>query len=231
MSSSTAIRPDWNLSEHVVLARAGDVIEGDIALVGYDGGTLYWAGRATRVALPVSLADHTARVYARHDDTFLYFLVWLSDDDIQAPFDAGMNWANDSLEIYLDPSTDGGTARLESSASDVQLVIDAFNQTNVYVATPAFRALVLAGVRSAVSRHASGWWCELRIDMNALDPDLTGSGSFGLDFNFRDNDGGNRSREQRRYTRGAIPSNPGKLPEQDPEPLGTSSLRDALAGR
>ena len=182
---------DWNLGEHVVLARAGDVVEGDIALVGYDGGTLYWAGRATRVALPVSLADHTARVYVRHDDTFLYFLVWLSDDDIQAPFDAAMNWANDSLEIYLDPSADGGTARLESSMSDVQLVIDARNQTNVYVATPAYRAQVLAGVRSAVSSHASGWWCELRINMNALDPDLAGSGSFGLDFNFRDNDGGN----------------------------------------
>ena len=220
---------DWNLSEYVVLARAGTVVEGDIALVGYDGGTLYWAGRATGVALPVSLADHTARVYARHDDTFLYFLVWLSDDDIQAPFDAAMNWANDSLEIYLDPSADGGTARLESSTSDVQLVIAARNQTNVYVATPAYRAQVLAGVRAAVLSHASGWWCELRINMNALDPDLAGSGSFGLDFNFRDNDGGNDPARTTVYTWSDTEQS-GHFPKQDPEPLGTRSLRDALAG-
>jgi hypothetical protein len=182
---------DWNLTEHPALARAGDVVEGDIALVGYDGETLHWAGRATQLTLPTSLADHTARVYARYDDTSLYFLVWISDDDIHTPFPSGTNWANDSFEIYFDPSGDGGTERMAGSSSDVQLVIDARNQANVYVAAPAYRTQVLSGVQSAVSAHASGWWCELRVDMSALDPGLGGSASFGLDFNFRDNDAAN----------------------------------------
>ncbi len=167
------------------------MIVGDIALVGFDGGTLYYGGRATHLALPTGAADHTARVYSRHDATYLYFLVQVDDDDIQVSHGTGLNWANDSVEFYIDPSGDGGSTSLNNSTSDIQLVIDAANQRNVYMTTSAYKARILSGVRSAVSTVATGWWLEVRIEKSMLDPDLLNEGSFGLDFNFRDNDSNN----------------------------------------
>ena len=44
------------------------------------------------------------------------------------------------------------------------------------------------GVTSAVVRDGTGWWLEVKILKSALDPDLPASGTFGVDFCFRDND-------------------------------------------
>lgn len=183
---------DWRLSELTRMVRAGEGGSGDFARVGYDGGTLYTAGHATHLSLPESAADHTASVYSRHSATHLYFLVRLEDNDVQTPFAADTNWANDCVEIYLDPSGNGGANPMSGSASDVQLVIDAANQRNVYMTTSAYRTTVLNGVASAVARNASGWWLEVSIDKRVLSPAIPASGPFGVDFNFRDNDENNR---------------------------------------
>jgi hypothetical protein len=189
---------DWRLSQFTRMVRAGETESGDFARVGYDGGTLYAGGYATHLSLPENSADHTATVYSRHSATHLYYLVRLDDSDIRTPFAADTNWANDCVEVYLDPEANGGGAPMSASSSDVQLVIDAANRKNVYMTTTAYRAAVLGGVTSAVSRDASGWWLELSIDKNVLSPAL--SDSFGVDFNFRDNDGNNRPDRATVYT-------------------------------
>jgi hypothetical protein len=82
-----------------------------------------------------------------------------------------------------------------TSISDIQLVIDAANQRNVYMCTDAYRDQVLAGVTSAVAVESyegyAGWWLEVRIEKAALDPDMPVDGTFGVEFNFRDNDNNN----------------------------------------
>ena len=76
---------DWNLSEFTTVSRAGRGETGDVALTGYDGGTLYYAGYFTDGALPTSPSDHTAKVYSRYDSTYQYFLVRCDDSDIRYP--------------------------------------------------------------------------------------------------------------------------------------------------
>src|SRR5207244_6785946 len=162
---------DWNLADFTTTVRAGQGGTGDIALVGYDNGTLYYSGYYTGATLPVSAADHTGKVYSRHDADYLYFLVRCDDSDIRYPNAVGSNWANDCVEFYIDPGNARGSAPLNNSVSDVQLVIDANNQKNAYGCTAAYAAQVLGGVTSAVARDAAGWWLELRIAKTALDPD------------------------------------------------------------
>jgi hypothetical protein len=112
-----------------------------------------------------------------------------------------MNWANDCVEFYIDPGDDGGFGPMSNSTSDIQLVVDANNQKNVYMTTSAYKAQVLAGVTSAVSLDASGWWLEVRIAKNALDPDLpTENDIAGVDFAFRDNDSNNDPAVSTMYT-------------------------------
>ncbi len=191
---------DWNLSSYTRKIRGGETSAGNVAIVGFDAGALYKAGFATHLSLPATAADHTATVYGRHDAGNLYFLVRLSDQDIQTPMGADANWANDAVEIYFDPGSDGGSNAISNSTSDVQIVIDAANRKNVYATTSAYRLQVLDGVASAVSRDATGWWLEVRFGKTALDPDLPPNGSFGIDFNFRDNDEGNRPDATTVYT-------------------------------
>ena len=101
------------------------------------------------------------------------------------------HWQNDCVEFYIDPANDGGSSALSNSSSDIQLVIDANNQKNVYMCTSGYTTQVLNGVTSAVVRDGTGWWCEARILKTVLDPDLPGSGTIGTEFNFRDNDNNN----------------------------------------
>ncbi|HLE21079.1 MAG TPA: DUF4038 domain-containing protein [Vicinamibacteria bacterium] len=219
---------DWRLSEFTRMVRAGELASGDIARVGYDGGTLYTAGYATHLSLPASAADHTASVYSRHSTTHLYFLIRFEDDDVQTPFAADMNWANDCAEVYLDPSGNGGGTPMIGSTSDVQLVIDAKNQKNVYMATSAYRAMVLSGVASAVSRDDSGFWIEIAIDKGVLSPAIPASGSFGADFNFRDNDENNRPDKSTVYT-WSDPERSANFPSKIPDRWGRAVLADVPA--
>ncbi|MDO8588626.1 MAG: carbohydrate-binding protein [Armatimonadota bacterium] len=180
---------DWNLSEFTTKIRGGQAGEGDTALVGWDGGSLYYGSYGG--VLPTSASDHTAKVYSRNNASYLYFLVRCDDNDIRYPNAVDMNWANDCVEFYIDPANDGGSAPMSNSTSDVQLVIDANNQKNVYTTTGGYATQILNGVTSQVVRDASGWWLEARISKTALDPDLVTGNTFGLDFNFRDNDNNN----------------------------------------
>jgi hypothetical protein len=173
------------------VVRAGETVAGDVALVGFDGGTLYWAGRATGFGLPRNPADHTAQVYGLHDASYLYFLARLDDDQIQTRHGTDTNWANDCVEIYIDPSHDGGSFPMDHSASDIQLVIDVANRKNVYMTGAEYKTQVLDGVISAVTTDSTGWWLEVQILKSALAPAVTAVGTYGLDFNFRDNDGNN----------------------------------------
>ncbi len=179
---------DWNLSEFVTKVRGGEIVSGDYGIVGFDGGTLYYAGYYTPWVLPTSAADHTAKIYSRHNSTYQYFLLRIDDSNIQTPNPVGTNWANDCVEFYIDPSNDGGSTAMNNSTSDIQLVIDAANQRNVYVTTSGYATQVLNGVTSAVTTDGTGWWLEVRITKSALDPDMPASGTFGVDFAFRDND-------------------------------------------
>ena len=147
----------------------------------------------------------------------------LADQDIRTPFGADANWANDAVELYIDPGSEGGSSPIEDSTSYVQLVIDAANQRNVYMTTTAYRQQVLDGVASAVSRDGTGWWLEVRIDQAALNPDLPGSGAFGLDFNFRDNDANNRPDATTVYTWSDVEQS-GSFPSKIPNRWGRARL-------
>lgn len=231
---------DWNLSEFTTVAHAGRDETGDIALTGYDGGTLYCAGWCTTATLPTSAADHTARVYSRYDSTYVYFLVRCDDSDIRYPYGVDMNWANDCVEFYVDPAHDHGSSAIGNSSSDIQLVIDANNQKNVYMCTDSYRNSVLAGVTSAVVRDAAGWCLEVRIAKSSLDPDLPPAGDFGIDFNFRDNDSDNDPTKTTIYTWSDYTTSggfPGKIPDRwgsaamaDTVPPGPVTTFTAVAG-
>ncbi|MDO8587542.1 MAG: sugar-binding protein, partial [Armatimonadota bacterium] len=183
---------DWNLSEFTTLVRGGQSGTGDIALTGFDGGSLYYGSYYTGGVLPTSASDHTAKVYSRNTSTYLYFLVRCDDNDMRYNNPVGDNWMNDCVEFYIDPSHDHGGVPMSNSTSDIQLVIDANNQKNVYMTTTGYATQVLAGVTSAVVRDGTGWWLEARIAKSALDPDVPAAGNtVGVDFNFRDNDNNN----------------------------------------
>ena len=218
---------DWDLADFTAPVRGGQGGSGDTALVGYDGGHLYYAGYFTGGSLPADAADHTARVYGRHDAEFLYFLARSDDSDVETPNPAGMNWSNDCVEIYLDPGNDRGSTPPSNSSSDVQIVIDAANQKNVYGTTAAYASQVLDGITSAVAKDATGWWLELRISKTALNPQLPAEGgTFGLDFNFRDNDNDDDPTQTTVYTWSDASSGagfPSKIPDRwgiaETEPL------------
>ncbi|MDO8589494.1 MAG: sugar-binding protein [Armatimonadota bacterium] len=180
---------DWNFGNYSSMIYGGGSGAGDIALTGYDLGLLHYASYAG--VLPTSATDHTAKVYTSHDSTYEYFLVRCDDDDMRYSAPTSSNWANDCVEFYMDPANSGGSTAISNSTSDIQLVIDANNQKNVYMTTSGYATQILNGVTSGVQRDSTGWWLEARITKSALDPDLPSSGTFGLDFNFRDNDNDN----------------------------------------
>jgi hypothetical protein len=182
---------DWNLTEFTTKVRGGQSGAGDTALIGFDGGQCYYGSYWLGGALPTSAADHTAKVYTRNSTSYLYFLVRCDDNDIRYNHPTSDNWMNDCVEFYIDPSHDHGATAISSSTSDIQLVIDADNQKNVYMTTPGYATQILAGVTSAVARDATGWWLEVGISKSALDPDVPTNSAVGMDFNFRDNDGDN----------------------------------------
>ena len=171
-------------------------IMGDVAYQGWEGANYYEASHDDnkRLGKPVNQADHTARVYSRYDDTYLYFLAVVSDDDVNTPNASDTVWANDCIEIYLDPGHAASPVRMDDSTSELQLVIDASGQKNVYMTTPGYAAQVLAGVTSAGALTANGYVIEASIQWSVLDPDLpnTHNSRFGLDLAFRDNDGDGR---------------------------------------
>lgn len=210
---------DWNLDQFGTVVFGGinpfpeDDLEwervtgtGDIARVGWDdeGENVLYAGRWTGAVLPEEPADHSARIYARDNATHQYFLVDITDDEINTGDEAA--WANDSVEFYFDPENDGDPTDWQF---DVQLVIDADNQVQVWNSPPDYEQQVEAGVTSAVSLTDTGWLVEVGIDKSVFDTALPATlgpandpegNNYGIDFSFRDNDdpndSGNRGGDQ-----------------------------------
>src|SRR6185503_1116740 len=105
------------------------------------------------------------------------FLARLDDNQLQTQNGLAMNWANDCIEVYIDPTNDGGSTAMNNSVSDIQLVIDPINQTNVYMCTAGYTTQALNGVTSAVTTDGTGWWVEVRIQKSALDGDIPANGT------------------------------------------------------
>jgi hypothetical protein len=199
-------------------------------VIGFHDGTLCYGGFYTGGVLPTGPADHTARVYARHDAERLYFLVRCDDSDIRSSYGVDQNWANDCAEFYIDPARDGGGTALLDSTSDVQLVIDAKNRRNVYMCEPAYGGRVLAGVESATATDPAGWWLEVGIQKDCLSPGLPALGSIGLDLNFRDNDADNDPAATTVYTWSDGQSG-GGFPSKVPDRWAEALLEDLAAAQ
>ena len=198
---------DWNLAQFETVVVGGmnpfpeDDLDwervtgtGDIARVGWDdeGESVFYAGRWTGAVLPEEPVDHSAKIYARDNATHQYFLVDITDDEINTGDEAA--WANDSVEFYFDPEDDGDPTDWNF---DVQLVIDADNQVQVWNSPPEYEQQVEAGVESAVTITATGWIVEVGIDKTVFDSPLPAvlgpandpeGNNYGIDFSFRDND-------------------------------------------
>ena len=192
---------DWNVSSLTTRIAGGDAGTGNVAVIGYDGVVCYAGGRwMSGQFAPTDATDHSAKVYSKNDDTYIYFLARMNDSDIRSSFDPANNNLNDCVEFDIDPGHNGGTGAISGSTSDVRLVIDAANQKNAYGVTSGYASQILGGVSSAVSRDSSGWWLEARIAKSAFSPALPSTGTIGLDLCFRDNDFGNDPTKTTVYT-------------------------------
>lgn len=189
---------DWNLAEFGTLSRGGEREMGDIGAVGWIDGTFYAGAISDRVEWgytytpPANETDHAVRFYSRHDAAYQYFLVRFDDDIIWTT--KGYNFENDCAEFFIDPGRHRSTDEMWGSLTDsgpFELVIDAKNERSVAETSSTYRSRILAGVTSAVSVDATGWWLEVRIAKNATIPALPASGTFGLNINFRDQDAEN----------------------------------------
>ena len=177
---------DWNLDEFDTIisggvAPGGDPFEwermmgtGDIGVLGWDDAeeNVYYGAAWTNEVLPENRADNSVKFYARDNETHQYFLVDIIEDEITTFNDEA--WANDSVEFYFDPSNDrgdlaGGDPPWES---DVQLVIDAANRLQVWLASPEYKAQLEAGMNSAVTITDKGWLLEVGIDKTVFETPL-----------------------------------------------------------
>src|SRR5205814_7857021 len=87
----------------------------------------------------------------------------------------------------------------------------------------AYSNQVLSGVASAVARDGTGWWLEARFAKNAFTPAVpSAGGTFGLDFNFRDNDNNNDVSQTTVYTWND-PSSGAGFPSKIPDRWGSAS--------
>jgi len=195
---------DWALGSLVIPGdlndAAGNLVSastgtGNQAFVGWDdaGTSLYFSGRFTGQAVPANAADFQARMYTRDTATHQYFLAIIKDEDIRTPHiggDKGMIWANDCMEIYIDPENNAEAS--PDWSHDTQLVFDAAGQFRQFMSSYINEAKIqYAAVKNPAG--LAGWIAEIGIAKDALSPALppvlTDLAGFGADFNFRDNDG------------------------------------------
>ena len=200
---------DWNLDQFGTIvvggvAAGGDEFEwdrvtgtGDIALLGWDDGEqdVFYGSKFTQNVLPEDRADNAAKFYARDNETHQYFLVDIIDNEINT--DDVAAWANDSVEFYFDPTNDRGETPGGDPAweSDVQLVIDAGNEVQVWNSPVDYEVQIEDGVESAVTITEKGWLLEVGIDKSVFDPPLPAvlgpandPANYGIDLSYRDND-------------------------------------------
>jgi len=198
---------DWNLDQFETVIVGGvnpfpdDNLDwerntgtGDIAQLGWDdaGENLVYGGMWANGKLPEAPEDNSVKFYARDNETHQYFFVDITDDEVNTGDEAA--WANDSVEFYFDPENDGDPTDWNF---DIQLVIDAGNQVQVWNSPPEYENQVEAGVTSAVTLTETGWMVEVGIDKTVFDtplPAVLGAANdpdgnnYGIDFSYRDND-------------------------------------------
>jgi hypothetical protein len=198
---------DWNLAQFGTDVIGGVVVggefpdeweratgTGDIARLGWDDAeeNVFYAGMWTGAVLPENRADNAVKFYARDNATHQYFLVDITDDEINTGDEAA--WANDSVEFYFDPEDDGDPT---DWGFDVQLVIDADNQVQVWNSPTDYELQVEAGVESAVTITDTGWLLEVGIDKSVFTSPLPAvlgpandpaGNNYGIDLSYRDND-------------------------------------------
>ena len=133
-----------------------------------------------------------SKFHARDNATHQYFLVDITDSEVNTGDEAA--WANDCVEFYIDPEDNGDPT---DWISDVQLVIDADNQVQVWNSPLDYELQVEAGVESAVTITEKGWLLEVAIDKNVFDSPLPAvlgpandpaGNNYGIDLSYRDND-------------------------------------------
>jgi hypothetical protein len=175
----------------------------DVVRLGVHDGVAHAAGHWSDGQYPPRDAtDHAVTIAVRHDARALYVVARVRDADVRTEHPPERNWANDCVEVYLDPALRRATTRLAQSTSEVQLVVDARGQVNAYEVDAAYRVRLLAGVTAVARRTAAGYIVELAIDKAALAPQVGAAGAgerLGVDFMVRDDDAGGAS-ESTAYT-------------------------------
>lgn len=195
---------------------------GDIAYVGWDDanenflyGSKVWTfpenpnGTTpddTTDVVPTGVVDLAATIYARHNATHQYFLVIVEDDEVNTvnsrtddhlpahDHPNGAAWLNDSVEFFIDPDNSRGPRNVEQ---DVQLVVDAGGQVQVWDSSLPYTEQVEAGVEANATITDVGYTIEVGIDKSVFAVPLPANlgpandpegNNFGIDFDIRDMD-------------------------------------------
>ena len=141
-----------------------------------------WAGYpATAITQGFnSPPDLAATFKTRYDANYLYILVEVTDDVVQA--DGGNNWDNDGVEIFLDLGNDKAGAY---SANDFQFAFVTGN------ATPfEYKHTTTAGiVNFAQGAKTGGYIMEIRLSWSGMGVSVPSAGSYvGFDVGINDDD-------------------------------------------
>lgn len=153
-----------------------------------DGSLLDWGGEpeyAVDTVVRGSVdgpTDLAAEWRARWDDAALYVLVIVRDDAIET--DGPQPWQDDSVEVYLDPTGDGGS----SYDGDAQFVFR-YGDGTVHAGA---NSIAPAGVEHAVADCADGYVLEAAIPWSTLSVDPAEGHVLGIDVHVNDDDGSDR---------------------------------------
>jgi hypothetical protein len=129
-----------------------------------------------------SSPDLAASFKTRYDATYLYVLVDVTDDALWN--DAGNNWDNDGVELFIDMGNDKSGAY---GANDFQY---AFNYHSTTPTFTEYKHTATTGVTFAQGIKAGGYIFEIRIPWSTLGGAPTAGTFMGFDVGINDDDNG-----------------------------------------